>query len=146
MSHISEHHKDDYLISTDKSKLQIDVIHNFLKNAYWSKNKPRDLIEKSIAGSLCYGIYHKNRQVGFGRVITDYATFGYLADIFIIEEYRGKGLSKWLMECILSNPELQSLRGWLLRTSDAHGLYEKFGFKVVAEPEKLMELRLKSVY
>ena len=141
-----EQTKGDYKISTDKSKLQIEVIHNFLKDAYWSKNKPKELIEKSIAGSLCFGVYYKEKQIGFARVITDYTTFGYLADVFIIDEFRGKGLSKWLMEFILNHPEVQGFRGWMLKTKDAHGLYEKYGFKVAAEPENIMELKLKSSY
>lgn len=132
--------KNDYLISTDKSKLDIKVIQNFLRNSYWAKNRPLKITKLTIKNSLCFGIYHKKIQIGFARVITDYATFAYLADVFILEEYRGKGLSKWLMKVILNYSELQNLRRWFLATSDAHSLYEKFGFTKLKEPQKLMEM------
>ncbi len=130
--------KGDYLISTDKRKLNIPVVHNFLKDAYWSKNKPRGLVKKSIKGSICFGVYHHKQQVGFARVITDSATFGYLADVFIIPEYQGKGLGVWLIQSIMECPDFQGFRSWALATKDAHGLYAKFGFKPLANPEKRM--------
>jgi GNAT superfamily N-acetyltransferase len=116
-------HKDNFSISTDKSKLDISIIHDFLSHSYWSENIPKEIIQKSIEGSLCFGVYAGDKQVGFARMVTDKATFAYLADVFIIEAYRGKGLSKWLIEIILSHPDLQGLRRILLATRDAHGLY-----------------------
>ena len=132
--------KDSYLISTDKSRLDINIIHNFLSNSYWAKNRSLKTTKLTIKNSLCFGIYFKQDQIGFARVITDYATFAYLADVFVLEDFRGKGLSKWLMEVILNYSELQNLRRWFLATRDAHKLYEKFGFKPLSEPEKLMEM------
>ncbi len=132
--------KEGFEISTDKSKLDIDTIHHYLsKESYWAKNIPFELIEKSIEGSICFGVYHNSRQVGFARMITDCATFGYLADVFIIDEYRGKGLSKWLMEVIINYPPFQPLRRWMLATRDAHWLYEQFGFTPLDRPERIMQ-------
>ena len=105
-----------------------------------------EIVKRSIEGSVCFGMYHNNRQVGFARVITDNASFGYLADVFIINEYRGRGLSKWLMQCILGHPELQGFRSWLLGTRDAHGLYSQFGFKPLEHPERFMRLGLFTEY
>ncbi len=132
--------KGQYLISTDKSKLDIKVIHGYLSNSYWAKNRSLKTSKLTLKNSLCFGLYYKNKQIGFARVITDYATFAYLADVFILEDHRGKGLSKWLMDVILKYDELQNLRRWFLATKDAHGLYEKFGFTSLKEPEKLMEM------
>lgn len=121
--------KDDFLISTDKTLLDIGVIHSYLsKESYWAMNIPREVVEKSVAHSLCFGVYHDGKQIGFARLITDQATFAYLADVFILEDHRGKGLSKWLMHSIHVHPELQGLRRWVLGTKDAHGLYEQFGW------------------
>ncbi len=121
--------KENYLISTNASKLDIDVIYHYLcEESYWAKGIPRAVVEKSIANSLCFGLYYNNEQVGFARVITDKATFAYLGDVFILHEHRGKGLSKWLMQTIHAHPELQGLRRWLLGTRDAHGLYEQVGW------------------
>ena len=134
--------KDDFIISTDKSKIDIVAVHNYLCNeSYWAKNIPIDVVKKSIEGSCCFGLYNKNEQVGFARVITDHATFAYLADVFIATAYRGKGLSKWLMEVIMKYPELQGLRRWLLATRDAHGLYAKSGFIPLDKPERIMGLK-----
>lgn len=121
--------KDDFLISTDKTLLDIGVIHSYLsKESYWAMNIPREVVVKSVAHSLCFGVYHDGKQIGFARLITDQATFAYLADVFILEDHRGKGLSKWLMHSIHAHPELQGLRRWVLGTKDAHGLYEQFGW------------------
>jgi len=128
-------HKDDFTITTDKSKMDIDIIHGYLSRSYWAQGVPRATVQKSIEGSLSFAVLHGSRQVGFARVITDKATFGYLSDVFILEEYRGKGLSKWLMEIILGHPELQNFRRFLLSTCDAHGLYRQFGFKDLVSPE-----------
>jgi len=139
---IHETIKGDFIISTDKTKLDVVLIHRYLcAESYWAKNIPMQIVEKSIEGSLCFGIYHNTKQVGFARVITDQATFGYLADVFVIEEYRGRGLSKWLMEVIMNHPGLQGLRRWLLATKDAHGLYAQFGFTPLDKPERIMGMK-----
>jgi len=139
---IHETIKGDFIISTDKTKLDVVLIHRYLcTESYWAKNIPMQIVEKSIEGSLCFGIYHNTKQVGFARVITDQATFGYLADVFVIEEYRGRGLSKWLMEVIMNHPGLQGLRRWLLATKDAHGLYAQFGFTPLDKPERIMGMK-----
>ncbi len=136
-----EFQKEAFLISTDKSKLDIDVIHDYLsKRSYWAENIPREIVERSIQHALVFGMYHGNAQIGFARVTTDFATYGYLADVFILENYRGQGLSKWLMDCVFNQtPELQGFRRWSLATADAHGLYEQFGFTALARPERMME-------
>ena len=137
----------DYTISTDKSRLNIDIIHEYLSNeSYWAKNVPRAIVEKSIQNSLCFGIYQKMEQIGFARVITDQATFAYLADVFVLTEHRGKGLSKWLMEEIMAHPDLQGLRRFMLATSDAHGLYAQFGFKALDKPERIMSINYADLY
>lgn len=124
----------EYFISTNSSLLSIDTVHQYLsKESYWAKNVPREVVEKSIINSLCFGLYKNNEQIGFARIVTDKATFAYLADVFILHHCRGKGLSKWLIEKIQSHPELQGLRRWMLGTRDAHGLYEKFGWSVIPE-------------
>jgi GNAT superfamily N-acetyltransferase len=132
-----DHYRADqgeYMISTDPSLLDVDFIHNYLsQHSYWAENIPGDIVQKSIDHSLCFGIYSGKAQLGFARLVTDKATFAYLADVFIIEDFRGKGLSKWLMQVIHAHPELQMLRRWMLGTRDAHGLYEQFGWKVLNE-------------
>jgi GNAT superfamily N-acetyltransferase len=141
-----EYRKNSFTITTDKSKLNLSIIHNFLKKSYWAENIQLSIVERSIKNSLCFGVFEGENQIGFARVITDYSTFAYLADVFILENYRGKGLSKWLMECILSHPELQGFRRWLLATKDAHGLYSKYGFKSLKTPERWMEIHNPDVY
>ncbi|MBI9072886.1 MAG: GNAT family N-acetyltransferase [Melioribacteraceae bacterium] len=136
----TEFEKENYVISLDKSRLDINVIHKFLINSYWAKNIPLDTVKRGIENSVCFGVYHSGNQIGFARVITDYVSLGYIADVFIIEEYRGKGLSKWLMEVIMNYPGFKDLRGWGLKTADAHGLYKKFGFTELKDPGKSMEL------
>ena len=139
---IYEAQKNGFIISTDKTKLDIAVIHCYLdKGSYWAKNIPLKVVKKSIKGSCCFGLYKNKIQVGFARVVTDHATFGYIADVFILDEYRGKGLSKWLMEEIIKHPGLQGLRRWMLATRDAHGLYAQFGFLPLDKPERIMGLR-----
>jgi nitroimidazol reductase NimA-like FMN-containing flavoprotein (pyridoxamine 5'-phosphate oxidase superfamily)/GNAT superfamily N-acetyltransferase len=131
---------DGFLISTDAARLDLEVIHNFLSTqSYWAEGVPREVVARSIANSLCFGIYEGARQVGFARVISDYATFAYLADVFVVEAFRGRGLSKALMEAIISHPHLQGLRRWTLGTADAHGLYRKFGFAEPRYPNRQME-------
>jgi len=129
--------KKGFKISTDKSLLDFDMIYNYLsKESYWSKGIPVEKVNESIESSMCFGIYKGDKQVGFARVITDKAIFAYLCDVFILEDFRRLGLSKWLMQTILSHPDLQGLRRWLLATADAHGLYNQFGFTTINNPER----------
>ena len=143
---IEGYKKEKYSITTDKSKIDISVVHCFLTTSYWSEKISVEIVQKSIDNSLCFGVYSENKQIGFARVISDYATFAYLADVFIIDEERGKGLSKWLMECILSHHKLQGLRNFCLLTRDAHTLYERFGFKNIAEPKNFMSIKVEGIY
>src|ERR1041385_1347731 len=132
--------KSEYTISTDKSRLDIPLIHNYLSTvSYWANGRPVDVVERSIKNSLCFGIYKGNEQVGFARVVTDYATFAWLGDVFILEPHRGRGLSKWLMDIIISHPQLQRFRRWMLATKDAHELYRRYGFQELKKPERFME-------
>src|SRR5665213_752184 len=135
-----------YEISTDRSRLNVTLIHDFLRSSYWAKDIPREIVERSIDGSLCFGAYAEGRQVGFARVISDFATFGYLADVFVVSEHRGKGVGKMLMQNILRHPKLVGLRRFLLATKDAHGLYAQFGFEPVARPETLMSIHKPDMY
>jgi GNAT superfamily N-acetyltransferase len=137
---IQEHQRGEFLISTDKSRLDIDAVHAFLSRSFWAQGIPREIVARSIEGSLCFGIYEGNQQIGFARVISDFATYAYLGDVYVLEEYRGQGLSKWLMECIMGHPDLEGLRRWSLSTRDAHGLYRKFGFELTRYPECMMEI------
>ncbi len=131
---------DAYEISTDKARLDLEMIHDFLANrSYWAAGIPLDVVKKSIENALCFGVYHQGKQVGFARVITDYATTAYVGDVFILEPCRGRGLGKRLVKTIVSHPELEGLRLWFLGTKDAHELYEKYGFKKVAETPSVME-------
>ncbi len=140
-------HKDQFSISTDKSKLDINSIHDFLSTkAYWCLNIPKEKVQIAIENSLCFGIYEAEKQIGFARVITDFSTIAYLGDVYILEEYRGKGLSKWLMETIMNYENLQGLRRWILLTGDAHELYRQYGWTNIADPTKWMELHDKNVY
>jgi GNAT superfamily N-acetyltransferase len=135
-----EFHFNNYLISTEKEKLDLAFVHDYLcYQSYWAQGIPMETVKKSIEGSLCFGIYDQEKQIGFARVITDLATYGYLADVFIAEQFRGLGLSKWLMEVIFSHPDLQGFRRWMLGTKDAHGLYEQFGFQPLDKPERIMQ-------
>lgn len=132
---------DSYTISTDKRKINVSYTHAFLsKESYWARNIPRSVVERSIEGSLCFSVLHGGEQVGFARVITDGATFAYLADVFIDAGHRGRGLSKRLMESILAHPSLQGLRRFLLATRDAHGLYRQFGFGPLTFTDRWMQV------
>jgi GNAT superfamily N-acetyltransferase len=136
--------RDGYTIDTDPARLDLGVVHGFLAASYWAEGIPRDVVERSVAGSLNFGLYRDGaaavagEQAGFARVVTDRATFAYLADVFVLEAHRGRGLSKWLMECVTAHPDLQGLRRWVLLTRDAHGLYRRYGFADVANPERWM--------
>lgn len=144
---ILEYREGDFTISTDKTRLDIPVIHTYLsEDAYWSRAIPREVVERGIENSLCFGLYQGEVQAGFARVISDYASFAYLCDVFILEPYRAQGLGKWLMSCIVSHPALQGLRNFLLFTKDAHGLYAKYGFTLVANPERIMVKRDPEIY
>lgn len=135
-----EWHRGDYCISTDRARLDLEVIHGFLSTeSYWAAGRDLETVRRSIENSLPFGIYNGEELVGFARVVTDYATFGWLADVFVLREARGRGLSKWLMEVILSHPELQGFKRWVLATKDAHGLYRQFGFQELKRPERWME-------
>lgn len=134
-----EWNRGDYIISTDPARLDLEVIHDFLSTSYWATGRSVETISRSIGNSLAFGVYKQGRQIGFARVITDYATLAWIADVFILDEFRGQGLSKWLMGVITTHPELQGFRRWILATKDAHGLYEKFGFTELRRPERWME-------
>jgi GNAT superfamily N-acetyltransferase len=146
-------------VSTARERLDLDVVYGFLTNCYWAKGIPREVVERSISHALCFGIYEEftsfdhargtrpaPKQVGFARVISDFATIAYIGDVFVLEAHRGLGLSKWLMECVTTHPALQNLRRWILTTRDAHGLYSHFGFTPVKSPERFMELHRPDVY
>lgn len=142
-----ENQINDYTISTDKSKLDIEYIHHFLSvESYWAKNIPIEIVKASIEGSLCFGVYHQGIQIGFARVITDYATFGYLADVFIDKDYRGKGLSKELMKFIMEQEVIKKLRRFMLATLDAHSLYAQFGFESQEGNKRLMGVKFFEEY
>ncbi len=144
---VMEYRRGEFLISTSRERLNLDVVHGFLTNCYWAKGISREIVARSIEHSLCFGVYDNARaQVGFARVVTDFATVAYLGDVFVLESHRGRGLSKWLMECIVQCPALQNLRRWVLLTRDAHGLYSQFGFTPVTAPERYMELHRPNVY
>jgi GNAT superfamily N-acetyltransferase len=133
-------HRGEYTISTDRSRLDLNLIHNYLSNeSYWATGRARDVVERAIQNSLPFGIYQATAQVGFARIVTDYATFAWVADVFVLPAHRGRGLSKWLMEVIIAHPQLQGFRRWVLSTRDAHGLYERFGFIPLHRPERWME-------
>ena len=137
---MTEWHKGEYTISTDRGRLDFEVIHRFIsEESYWGKGRPVEVVRRSVENSLPFGIYRGQEQVGFARVLTDYATFAWLADVFVLKEHRGRGLSKWLMEVILGHTELQGFRRWVLATKDAHGLYRQFGFIDLHRPERWME-------
>jgi GNAT superfamily N-acetyltransferase len=138
--------RDEYTISTNRERLDLNVIHGFLTQSYWAAGVPVEIVKRSIENSLPFGLYDNDRQIGFARVITDYATFAYLADVFVLEDARGAGLGKWLVAAIISHPELQGLRRWMLATRDAHGLYRTVGFENLKQPDRWMEKHEPDVY
>jgi GNAT superfamily N-acetyltransferase len=163
---IVEYRRDEFVISTSRERVSLDVVHGFLTNCYWAKGIPREVVARSIEHSLCFGVYDESPclakearpfggaqgkhgapvQVGFARVISDFATIAYVGDVFVLETHRGRGLGKWLMQCITEHPALQNLRRWILTTRDAHGLYSQVGFTPVKAPERFMELHQPNVY
>jgi GNAT superfamily N-acetyltransferase len=135
-----EWQRDEYTISTDRNRLDIPVVHDFVSNqSYWAQGRTIEVVQRALDNSLNFGLYKDKQQVGFARVVTDYATFAWIADVFVLTEHRGCGLSKWLMEVILSHPQLQGFRRWVLATKDAHSLYARFGFIPLHRPERWME-------
>jgi GNAT superfamily N-acetyltransferase len=138
MSQIIETHRDQFTISTDPARLDVDAIADMLRRAYWAQGRTRDMIARYIQHSLTFGVYDGERQIGLARVVSDYTTFAWLCDVFIHEDYRGHGIGKWLMETVHGHPDLQGLRRWLLATRDAHGLYEQFGWTLLDHPERWM--------
>ena len=136
----------EFEISTDPARIDLGVVHDFLTNSYWARGIPLETVQRSIENSICFGIYHGVRQVGFARVVTDHATFAYLGDVFVLPGYRGRGLSKWLMECIMAHPDVQGLRRWMLATQDAHELYQRYGFVPLKAPERWMEVHRPDIY
>ena len=145
---IVEYRRGEFVISTDPGRLDLDLIHNFLTNCYWAQGVPREVVARSIEHALCFGVYDGGggAQVGFARVISDFATVAYVGDVFVLESHRGRGLGKWLMQCIVQHPALQNLRRWILTTRDAHGLYADVGFTAVKFPERYMERHNPKVY
>jgi GNAT superfamily N-acetyltransferase len=144
---VMEYRRGEFLISTSPERLNLDVVHGFLTNSYWSRGISREIVARSIVHSLCFGIYEEGGvQVGFARVVSDFATVAYLGDVFVLESHRGRGLSKWLMQCVSEHPRLQNLRRWILVTLDAHGLYSQFGFTPLKAPERFMELHRPNIY
>ncbi|HEY6929850.1 MAG TPA: GNAT family N-acetyltransferase [Thermoanaerobaculia bacterium] len=142
----TEWRRDTYAISTDRGRLDRTVIHHFLEGSYWAKGIPREIVDRCIENSLCFGLYDGARQIGFARVVTDLSTFAYLADVFVLDSARGRGLGVWLIETIMRHPQLQGLRRWMLATADAHGLYRKFGFTALSRPERMMEITDPDIY
>lgn len=136
----------EFVITTDPARVDLEVVHRFLTGAYWCEGIPREVVERSLRGSLPFSMWHGERQVGFARVVSDRATFAWVGDVFVLESYRGRGLSVWLMRVVCGHPELQGLRRWMLATRDAHRLYDKVGFTPLHAPERFMERWVPDVY
>ncbi|MBD3884573.1 GNAT family N-acetyltransferase [Phormidium tenue FACHB-886] len=143
---VQEWQQNEFVISTDINRLDLDTVHQFLANSYWAEGLPFEVLERAIQHSLVFGLYKQHQQVGFARVVTDYATFAYLSDVFVLETWRGQGLGKWLIETIVAHPELQGLRRWLLATKDAHEFYQPFGFQALKNPDRFMEQWESDIY
>ena len=139
MTQIIETHRDSFTISTDPSRLNMNVVYDFLSRSYWAKTRPRERTDEAFANSLVFGIYEDSRQIGMARIVTDFSVVVYLCDVFIHEDFRGHGLGKWLMQTMLENPALSHIRRWLLATDDAHGLHQQFGFEPLSDVEKWMQ-------
>lgn len=139
MAQIMEIHRDQFTISTDPSRLDINAVYDFLSRSYWAKARPRERTDQAFANSLVLGLYESSRQIGLARVVTDFSVIAYLCDVFIHEDFRGQGLGKWLMQSMFEHPDLKHIRRWLLVTDDAHGLYQQFGFEQLPEVEKWMQ-------
>ena len=139
MKQIMENHRDQFTISTDPSRLDMNAIYDFLSRSYWAKTRPRERTDQAFVNSLVFGLYESSRQIGLARVVTDFSVIAYLCDVFIHEDFRGHGLGKWLMQSMFEHPDLKHIRRWLLVTDDAHGLYQQFGFEQLPEVEKWMQ-------
>lgn len=139
MPQILETHRDQFTISTDPARLDMDAICDFLARAYWSSTRPRERTERAIQNSLVFGMYDGDKQIGVARVVSDYSIFAYLCDVFIHEDYRAHGLGKWLIQTIMEHPDLKEMRRWVLVTNDAHGLYKQYGFTSIEDPEHWMQ-------
>lgn len=147
MNNNHEWQRGEFIISTDRDRLQTDAIHKFLsEESYWAQKRTKEQTITAIKNSLPFGVYKGENQIGFARVVTDYATFAYLGDVYILSEFRGAGLSKWLMETIVNHPDLQGFRRWVLATKDAHTLYEKYGFTPLKHPDRWMEKAASDAY
>lgn len=133
-----EWQRDGFTVSTDRARIDLGVVHGFLTACYWSEGISRETVQRAIDHSLVFGLHHGGEQIGFARVVSDFTSFAYLADVFVLEAWRGRGLARFLMECITAHPELQGLRRWVLLTRDAHELYRPFGFTEIAHPERWM--------
>jgi GNAT superfamily N-acetyltransferase len=142
----AEYRREGFLVTTDAGRFDRETIHAFLARSYWAEGIPREIVDRSIEGSLAFGLFEGERQIGFARVVTDRATFGYLADVFVLETRRGQGLGRWLVECVTAHPDLQGLRRWSLVTQDAHEVYRPFGFEALRSPERHMERVLANAY
>ena len=140
MFDVVNYQRDDFLLTTDFNKLDLDAVCYLLSQSYWANSRGRDVTLRALENSLCFSLFYKDKQIGFMRLVTDYTTFAYLTDVIIDEFYRFEGLGSWCIECLLSHPELQTIRRWCLATSDAHDFYRKFGFNNLLYPEKFMEL------
>lgn len=139
--------EDSFLISDDKALLDLQAVHQYLSGeSYWSKEIPVDTLTVAIDNSLCFGVYSNNQTIGFARIISDFATFAYLCDVYVLKEFRGKGISKQLMSFIMHHPKLKGLRRWMLMTKDAHGLYHQFGWRALESPDKAMEINYPDIY
>ncbi len=138
--------KNGIVASDNKARIDLDTVHGFLRSSYWAEGIPRETVERSIRNSLAMGLYDGDRMIGFSRVVTDYATFAYLGDVFVLEAWRGRGLATWLTQCLVDHPELQGMRRWLLATRDAHGVYAKVGFAPLAAPQSLMTIHNPDIY
>lgn len=141
-----ERHREDFTVSTDPGRLDVDAIHAFLSTSYWAEGIPREIVERALRNSLCFGLYAGERQAGLARVITDNATYAYLCDVYVLPELRGRGLGAWMMECVMTHPDLQGLRRFSLVTRDAHELYRPFGFTEIASPGRHMEIVRPGIY
>jgi GNAT superfamily N-acetyltransferase len=138
MTQMMETHRNQFTISTDPSRLDMNAVYDFLSRSYWAKTRPHERTDVAFANSLVFGLYDENHQIGMGRVVTDFSIVAYLCDVFIHEDYRAHGLGKWLVQSILEHPDLKHIRRWLLATDDAHGLYRQFGFEQLSDVEKWM--------
>ncbi len=137
---IWEERRGEYAVTTDPSRVDVDVVHGYLARAYWSQGIPREIVERAVPRSLCFTLLEGDRQIGFARVVTDHTTYAYICDVFVLESHQGKGLGTWLMQCVVKYPEIKGLRRCQLVTRDAHELYRRVGFTEISKPERHMEL------